>query len=167
MTNNTTIFQTTFNITSALLVENSSSNFTIDNHKHNYGPEVPKLVKDILIILTVIIIMMSMGADICWGQIWNHVRRPISVLIGILCQFVVMPLSGYTYKHIFQLEAEVATGLLIISCTPGGILSNIFTYYLNGDVSLSVSMTTISTVLALGMMPLNVWLYSDSEKQVS
>ncbi|XP_023234763.1 solute carrier family 10 member 6-like [Centruroides sculpturatus] len=160
MTNNTTIFQTIFNITSPLLVENSSSNFTIDDHEHSYGPEVPKLAKDILIILTVIIIMMSMGADICWGQIWNHVRRPIAVLIGIFCQFIVMPLSGYTYKHIFQLEAEVATGLLIISCTPGGILSNIFTYYLNGDVSLSVSMTTISTVLALGMMPLNVWLYS-------
>ncbi|XP_023234779.1 solute carrier family 10 member 6-like [Centruroides sculpturatus] len=142
---------------------NSSFNYTNDVKDNNNLPEIPKLVKDILIVATVIIIMMSMGADICWDQIWNHVRRPFAVLIGIFCQFIVMPLSGYTYKHIFQLEAEVATGLLIISCTPGGILSNIFTYYLNGDVSLSVSMTTISTVLALGMMPLNVWLYATRE----
>ncbi|XP_067126691.1 sodium-dependent organic anion transporter-like [Centruroides vittatus] len=72
----------------------------------------------------------------------------------------MMPFFGYIYNLIFMFETRMAAGLLIISCCPGGAISNAFAYYLDGNVSLSVTMTTISTIMALGMMPLNVWIYS-------
>lgn len=144
------------NISSEYFENNSTFNSTADV----YVNKDFKLIKDILMITTVVITMVAMGTDISWNQIWEHIRRPFGILIGMFCQFLVMPLAGFAYKNIFRLDSEVATGLLIISCCPGGILSNVFSYYLNGNVSLSVSMTVLSTVLALAMMPLNIWIYT-------
>ncbi|XP_067126689.1 ileal sodium/bile acid cotransporter-like [Centruroides vittatus] len=135
---------------------NLTSNYTNVIHFN----EDFKKAQDILIIILIILIMVAMGADICFKQIWMHIRIPFGPVIGLLCQFVMMPLVGFVYNKIFKFQSGIATGLLIISCCPGGAVSNAFTYFLNGDVSLSVTMTTISTILALGMMPLNMWIYA-------
>lgn len=140
---------------------------TSDNFSNNLtsisavyiNPDI-KRIYDILIIIIVVTLMAVMGTDISWKQIWEHIRRPVGPILGVICQFVIMPFAGYIYNKIFQFESNLAVGLLIISCCPGGALSNTFTYYTDGDVPLSVTMTSISTVLALFLMPLNIWIYS-------
>ncbi|UYV81018.1 hypothetical protein LAZ67_19002537 [Cordylochernes scorpioides] len=92
-------------------------------------------------------------------QVWHHVRRPWSVLIGMLSQFVLLPLSAFCLISGLGLSPLHGTGMLLLSCSPGGVTSNIFAYFCDGDISLSITMTACSTVVALGMMPFNLWLY--------
>ncbi|UYV81016.1 hypothetical protein LAZ67_19002533 [Cordylochernes scorpioides] len=92
-------------------------------------------------------------------NVWHHVRRPWSVLIGMLSQFVLLPLSAFCLISGLGLSPLHGTGMLLLSCSPGGVTSNIFAYFCDGDISLSITMTACSTVVALGMMPFNLWLY--------
>ncbi|XP_023234333.1 solute carrier family 10 member 6-like isoform X2 [Centruroides sculpturatus] len=146
------------NNTLDFLESNSTSN---DTPIHYINKDLKK-AENILAIIFLIISMIAMGADISWNQIYKQFRKPVGPAIGLFCQFVIMPLNGFLYNVIFQFESTVAAGLLIISCCPGGAISNLFTYYLDGDVSLSVTMTTVSIVVCLGMMPLNIWIYASN-----
>ncbi|XP_013399431.1 ileal sodium/bile acid cotransporter-like [Lingula anatina] len=115
-----------------------------------------------LLPIILVLIMLGMGCDIEWKVLKVHIKRPIGPVIGAACQFIVMPLLSFSLAHALQLSADRALGLLILGCCPGGMLSNIFTHWNGGDVPLSVFMTTCSTVLAFGMMPLNLFIYSRS-----
>lgn len=80
----------------------------------------------------------------------------------MLSQFVLLPFAAFLLIQFLQINALHAAGLLILASSPGGVTSNVFTFFLEGDISLSVTMTGFSTVVALIMMPLNVWLYGRS-----
>lgn len=98
-------------------------------------------------------------------QLWQHVRRPVGILVGLLSQFVLLPLSAYLLITALGLGILHATGLLLLACSPGGVTSNIFTYFCEGDISLSIAMTTCSTLVAMIMMPANLYLYGQSLNQ--
>ncbi|XP_077988518.1 ileal sodium/bile acid cotransporter-like [Glandiceps talaboti] len=106
--------------------------------------------------------MVAMGCTTTVKGVWSNLRRPVGIAIGALCQFILMPLLGFTLAHALRLNANLAIGTLIVACCPGGTLSNIFCYFSDGDVTLSICMTTCSTVLAIGMMPLSLFIYSRS-----
>ncbi|XP_023220372.1 ileal sodium/bile acid cotransporter-like [Centruroides sculpturatus] len=142
------------NWTENSLHSNSSNNF------RNSTNERLKIAQDVLVITFMALLMIAMGANICWKQIWMHVRKPFGPIIGLLCQFVMVPLVGFIYNKIFKFEPEKSAAILIMSCCPGGAMSNGFVYYVNGDVSLSVAIVAISTILLFVMMPLNLWIYA-------
>ncbi|XP_067142546.1 sodium-dependent organic anion transporter-like, partial [Centruroides vittatus] len=146
------------NNTLDFLESNSTSNAT----SSYYINKDLEMTKNVITIGSLIIIMIAMGTDISRDQIYKGIRKPVGPAIGLFCQFVIMPLIGFIYNVIFQFESSLAAGLLIISCCPGGAISNVITYYLDGDVSLSVTMTTISIVASLGLMPLNLWIYASN-----
>lgn len=98
-------------------------------------------------------------------QLWTHIRRPIGILIGMASQFVLLPLSAFILIKALGLELLHATGLLILSCSPGGATSNMFTYFCEGDISLSIAMTTCSTLVAMAMMPANLYMYGQNLNQ--
>nr|XP_046919822.1 sodium/bile acid cotransporter 5-like [Dermatophagoides farinae] len=122
-------------------------------------PPMLKQIHDYLIVVLLISVMFAMGCSITWEQVWGHVRKPIGVIIGMISQFVLLPACAYFLIVVFQIDPLHATGLLILACSPGGVTSNVFAYFCEGDLSLSVTMTSFSTVVALVMMPFNVWLY--------
>ena len=125
----------------------------------------PSLVADIfqyVIFVWLILSYISMGVKINWTEIWKKLRRPWGVIVGALCQFTIMPLLAFALVKITHLESVSALGLIIFGCCPGGWLSNIFTLLLDCDLTLSVTMTTCSTVLAIAMMPLNLFIYARS-----
>nr|KAG5707883.1 hypothetical protein BaRGS_031614 [Batillaria attramentaria] len=103
--------------------------------------------------------MFGVGCHIDLADLWAHLRRPFGIVIGILAQFGLLPLAAYGTGHALQLPPLQALGMLVMSCCPGGSTSNLFTYWVDGDVSLSVSMTTVNTALSAGMLPFNLWLY--------
>ncbi|XP_065303023.1 ileal sodium/bile acid cotransporter-like isoform X2 [Dermacentor albipictus] len=92
-------------------------------------------------------------------QLWAHLRRPFGVAVGMLCQFVMMPLLAFGLLTCMRLSGLYAIGMLIMACCPGGTVSNVFAYFVDGDVPLSIAMTLCSTVLAMGMMPVNMLMY--------
>jgi len=79
--------------------------------------------------------------------------------VGVLTQFGFMPLIGYFYARVFDLKSTNAIGLILIASAPGGVTSNLITYWANGDLSLSITMSSVSTFLAFGMLPLLIELY--------
>ncbi|XP_053213721.1 ileal sodium/bile acid cotransporter-like isoform X2 [Panonychus citri] len=126
------------------------------------GPPILKKIHDLLITSLLVSVMFAMGCSITLEEVWSHVRKPVGVLTGMVSQFLLLPFSAYCLVHILAIEPLHAAGLLILASSPGGVTSNLFTYFCDGDVSLSVTMTSLSTIVALVMMPFNVWLYGRS-----
>lgn len=106
------------------------------------------------------LIMFSLGCSVELRKLWSHIRRPWGIAVGLLCQFGLMPLIAYLLALSFSLTTAQAIAVLIMGCCPGGASSNILTFWVDGDMDLSISMTTCSTVAALGMMPLCLYLYT-------
>lgn len=114
------------------------------------------------IVLTVLLalVMFSMGCNAEVRNLWEHIKRPWGICVGILCQFGIMPLTAFLLSLAFGIHPLQAVAVLIMGCCPGGTGSNIISYWLDGDMDLSISMTTFSTLLALGMMPLCLYIYT-------
>ncbi|SDM94634.1 bile acid:Na+ symporter, BASS family [Actinomyces ruminicola] len=105
------------------------------------------------------IIMFGMGLTLTVPDFALVVRRPLPVLVGVAAQFVVMPIIAWTLTRVFQLDPALAAGVILVGCAPGGTSSNVISYLSRGDVALSVTMTSISTLLAPLMTPLlTQWL---------
>ncbi|ELK27621.1 Solute carrier family 10 member 6 [Myotis davidii] len=119
-----------------------------------------KLVFTVVLAVMMSLVMFSLGCSVEIRKLWSHIRRPWGIAVGLLCQFGLMPLIAYLLVISFSLQPIQAIAVLIMGCCPGGTVSNIFTFWVDGDMDLSISMTTCSTVAALGMMPLCLYLYS-------
>ncbi|EMO88868.1 bile acid:sodium symporter family protein [Leptospira noguchii] len=98
--------------------------------------------------------MLGMGITLLPKDFRNIFRTPIPVFIGVALQYTVMPVSGWGIGVLLDLPTPLATGLVVVSCCPGGVASNVITYLARGDLALSVSMTASSTMLSVFMTPL-------------
>ena len=76
--------------------------------------------------LMMMVIMLGMGASLTWRDFLIAFRKPKGVLIGVVCQYGIMPLLGFTSALVLGLSPGVAVGLLLISCMPGGTTSKIY-----------------------------------------
>ncbi|XP_028723130.1 solute carrier family 10 member 6 isoform X1 [Peromyscus leucopus] len=119
-----------------------------------------KLVFTVVSAVMVGLVMFSFGCSVEIQKLWSHLRRPWGIAVGLLCQFGLMPLTAYLLAIGFSLKPFQAIAVLIMGCCPGGTISNVLTFWVDGDMDLSISMTTCSTVAALGMMPLCLYLYT-------
>lgn len=87
------------------------------------------------------------------------IKRPYPVLLGIVGQFVLMPLYAYLLSLVLGLSQPLALGLVVTCSSPGGGGGYLYSLLLGGDVTLAISMTLVSTVVAVGLMPLSSSLY--------
>lgn len=106
------------------------------------------------------VIMLGMGASLTFKDFAIALRRPSGVLVGLVCQYGIMPLLAFSLAKLLQLPPAYAIGLILMGCMPGGTTSNIFTYFSKGTLSLSILMTMSSTIVAIVMVPLTLALYS-------
>ena len=104
------------------------------------------------------VIMFGMGLTLAPQDFKVVLSRPKDILIGCLTQFTVMPLLALGLTWSFSLPKELAIGVILVGCCPGGTASNVITYLAKGDLALSVGMTAASTLLAPLLTPLLVWL---------
>ena len=102
------------------------------------------------------VVMFGMGLTLTGSDFARVFRRPAGVAIGVAGQFTIMPLVALALALALRLPPELAAGVILLGCCPGGTASNVITYLARGDVSLSVSMTAVSTVLAPILTPLLV-----------
>lgn len=106
------------------------------------------------------IVMFGMGLTLKASDFAIVFSRPKDVIIGILCQFLIMPLIAFVLVNIFKLPPELAVGVILVGTCPGGTSSNVMTYLAKGDVALSVGMTAISTLLAPFLTPILTLVYA-------
>ncbi|XP_076023932.1 ileal sodium/bile acid cotransporter [Genypterus blacodes] len=113
-------------------------------------------------VLTVMLamVMFSMGCTVDSHKLWGHIKKPWGIFIGFLCQFGIMPFTAFALALAFDVLPVQAVVIIIMGCCPGGSGSNIICYWLDGDMDLSISMTACSSILALGMMPLCLLIYT-------
>ena len=104
------------------------------------------------------LIMFGMGLTLNPKDFRIVFSRPKDVLIGCLAQFTVMPFLAWALTKAFALPPDLALGVILVGCCPGGTASNVITYLAKGDLALSVGMTAVSTLLAPLMTPLLTWL---------
>jgi len=94
------------------------------------------------------IVMFGMGLTLKAVDFKLVITNPVPVIIGVCAQYVIMPLSAFLIAYIMNLPAELAAGLVLLGSVPGGTASNVMVYLAKGNVPLSITMTSFSTLLA-------------------
>ena len=119
-----------------------------------YRPELFAWFKGSMIPAGLGVIMLGMGLTMKIEDFRRVAKIPFQVFIGVLLQYTIMPFMGWLAATIFKLDAPLAAGVILVACCPGGTASNVVSYLAKADVPLSVTMTTISTLIAVIMTPL-------------
>jgi bile acid:Na+ symporter, BASS family len=107
-----------------------------------------------LIVPLLQVIMFGMGTVMSLQDFAGVVKQPKAVLVGLGCQFVIMPGLGYGLAKSFGFAPEVAAGILLIGCSPSGMASNVMSYIARANVALSITLTALATLLAPVLTPL-------------
>ncbi|KAB8125729.1 bile acid:sodium symporter family protein [Gracilibacillus oryzae] len=113
------------------------------------------------------IIMFGMGLTLTANDFKEAFRRPKEVAIGVIGQFTIMPLIAFALATLLPISEEVAVGVILVGCCPGGTSSNVMTYLSKGDTALSVSITAVSTILAPILTPALIYLFASQWLEVS
>ena len=106
------------------------------------------------------LVMFGMGITLTAENFLTVLRRPFPVALGVALQFLLMPLLGWVLARLGGLPPQLAIGLILLGCSPGGTASNVVCYLARGDVALSITLTTVSTLVAVVATPLLTLLYA-------
>lgn len=101
-----------------------------------------------LIIPLLQIIMFGMGTTMSFEDFKGVIKMPKAVLIGIFCQFSIMPFLGVTLANVFDFPPEIAAGVILVGCSPSGLASNVMAYIAKANVALSITITSFATILS-------------------
>lgn len=107
-----------------------------------------------LIVPLIQIIMFGMGTTLSLADFTRVLKMPWPVLIGFFLQFMIMPLVGFMLAKAFGFTNEIAAGVVLIGCCPSGVASNVMAYLAGGDVALSVTITSLTTLASPFLTPL-------------
>ncbi|HMB59974.1 MAG TPA: bile acid:sodium symporter, partial [Xanthomonadales bacterium] len=103
-----------------------------------------------------ILLMFGMGLQLTRRDWLRLVRLPRAVLAGLLGQFILLPAVAFLMVYFLSLPLAVAAGIVILAACPGGVVSNSISFLARADIALSVTLTAVSSVLALLTVPLIV-----------
>ncbi len=120
----------------------------IDQIPFNFDPRIGMIVG-----IMVGFLVFAVSLDLTWEKLLSVLKRPKSPTIGLVAQFGVLPAIAFLAGLYLTDEPSIALGLLLVTCCPGGALSNYLTGVAKGDVATSISMTTISTLFSIVLTP--------------
>ena len=102
------------------------------------------------------IIMLGLGLSLTLADFTRVVKYPKPVLIGLVCQLLVLPFLCFLIVQGFRLEPALAVGLMLLAASPGGTTANLYSHLAHGDVALNVTLTAVNSMIAILSMPLLV-----------
>ena len=111
---------------------------------------------NILLPLSLAFIMFTLGIGLTLENFKNLVRDPKAFILGVINQMICLPIVTFSIILIFKLSNEMAVGMMILACCPGGVTSNMITKLAKGDTALSISYTAIVSILSVVTLPLIV-----------
>lgn len=106
-----------------------------------------------LIVPLIQLIMFTMGTEMSLKDFEGVVKMPKAVIIGLVSHFTIMPLVGFSLAKGFGFEPEIAAGIILIGSVPSGVTSNVLAFIAKANMPLSVTIATISTLMATIMTP--------------
>lgn len=108
----------------------------------------------VLVVPLIQLIMFGMGTKLSVGDFMREFKRPKGLMIGTLLVFSIMPVVGLIIAKGFRFPPEIAAGVILIGSCPGGVASNVMTFLANGNIALSISITTFATLISPILTPL-------------
>jgi BASS family bile acid:Na+ symporter len=149
----------------------------IDGQKYDFArfnaqpsPVLLDKIFKIFIILMLFFVMIGMGLTLTLEEFALVFKKPRGIIIGEILQFGIMPLLALGLGYLvgfYEHYPFIFVGMILITATPGGVTSNLMTYYAKGDVALSISLTSFSTVFSLIFTPLLLTLYCTNLPEVT
>ena len=103
------------------------------------------------------LIMFGLGLSLTVQDFLRIFKIPRDFLVGFLCQLILLPVVAFIIIKLLNTSPELAVGLMLIACAPGGVTSNICTKFANGDVALSISLTAVSSLFSIITVPLVIF----------
>jgi len=100
------------------------------------------------------LIMFGMGTTLSVRDFTRVAKMPAGILVGVACQFTIMPLIGFVLARTFGFPPEIAAGMVLVGVSPSGLASNVMSYIAKANVAMSVTMTACTTLLAPIITPL-------------
>jgi BASS family bile acid:Na+ symporter len=127
-------------------------------------PEQMKLdrIFKICIILMLFFVMVGMGMTLTVKEFALIFIKPRGIILGEILQFGLMPFLAMCLGRLLGFHEQypfIFVGMILITAIPGGVTSNLMTYYAKGDLALSISLTSFSTVMSIVFTPLSLALY--------
>lgn len=116
---------------------------------------------DRLIVPLLMVIMFGMGTSMSWRDFVGVVKMPQAVVVGLICQFTIMPFVGFGLASISDLPTEIAAGIILVGCSPSGLASNVMSFLSRANLALSVTLTAVATVCSPVITPLLMSLLAD------
>ena len=107
------------------------------------------------------LIMLGLGMSLTIQDFIRVVKIPKDFLVGFFCQLILLPIVALSFALVLKLPAELAVGLMLIACAPGGVTSNVLTKFADGDVALSITLTAIVSLISIISVPFIIFLSID------
>ncbi len=121
----------------------------------------------VLVIPMLQLIMFGMGTKLSLADFKTELEKPKGIIVGSLMVFAIMPVVGVMVAKTFQFPPEIAVGVILIGACPGGASSNVMAFLAKGNVALSVSVTTITTLLTPVVTPALMKLFANELIEIS
>ncbi|MBO0934516.1 bile acid:sodium symporter family protein [Fibrella aquatilis] len=119
-----------------------------------------------LIVPLIQLIMFTMGTEMSLRDFEGVVKTPKAVVIGLVSHFTIMPLVGFALARGFGFDPEIAAGIILIGSVPSGVTSNVLAFIAKANMPLSVTIATVSTLMAPLMTPLLMKLLAGQFVQI-
>ena len=114
------------------------------------------MIIEIFLPLSLVFIMFTLGIGLTLDDFKNIFRYPKAFAVGIINQMVLLPVVAFFILSLISLPGEMAVGMMILACCPGGVTSNMITKLAKGDTALSITFTAFVSILAVVTLPLVV-----------
>ncbi|WP_161891354.1 bile acid:sodium symporter family protein [Pontibacter russatus] len=133
----------------------------------SYFVEVDGFKFAVLITPLIQLIMFGMGTSMSVQDFIGVAKMPKGVIVGLLCQFTIMPFLGFAIASTSDFSPEIAAGIVLIGCSPSGLASNVMNYLARANLALSITITTIATLLAPLFTPLLMGLLAGAFVEIN
>lgn len=121
------------------------------NSYHNMEKSI---LTEVFLPAALFIIMLGMGFSLKISDFKRVVQKPKATFLGLVNQLILLPILGFLVAELFQLQGEIAVGIMLLAACPGGVTSNLISHLAQGDTALSITLTAISSLLTIITIPL-------------
>jgi len=111
------------------------------------------IVTDVILPLALAFIMFVLGLGLTSADFLRVIRQPRDFFVGAFSQIIILPIIAFVLVKLWPIAPELAIGVMIVAAAPGGVTSNLLTYFAKGDVALSISLTAIISLICVATIP--------------
>lgn len=120
------------------------------------------LIEQLLLFIMVFGLMLAVGCSLRLREVVELKNQRKEFHLALFLQYLMMPFWAIALAYLLGLSSGGALVLLLIACCPGGAVSNMFSYFSGGNVSLSLALTSLTSLLSFFMTPFLLALYAQS-----